>query len=86
MNIILLGPPGAGKGTQSRRLMDRYNLRQLSTGDMLRDARSFGTEVGELVSASMDAGEFVTDDIVISLIEHEISGSSKGGFIFDGFP
>ena len=86
MNIILLGPPGAGKGTQSRRLMDRYNLRQLSTGDMLRDARSFGTEVGELVSASIDAGEFVADDIVISLIEHEISGSSKGGFIFDGFP
>jgi len=86
MNIILLGPPGAGKGTQSRRLMDRYNLRQLSTGDMLRDARSSGTKVGELVSASMDAGEFVTDDIVISLIEHELSASSKGGFIFDGFP
>jgi adenylate kinase len=86
VNIILLGPPGAGKGTQARRLMDERNMIQLSTGDMLRDARTSGTEMGRKVAAIMDAGELVTDEIVIGLIEERIDGDKKGGFIFDGFP
>lgn len=87
MNIILLGPPGAGKGTQARRLVEERDMVQLSTGDMLREARSSGTEMGRRVAAIMDAGELVTDEIVIGLIEERLtSGSAPGGFIFDGFP
>ncbi|SEN12368.1 adenylate kinase [Palleronia pelagia] len=86
MNIILLGPPGAGKGTQARRLVDEHNMIQLSTGDMLRDARSSGTEMGQKVAAIMDRGELVTDDIVIGLIEEKLEGDKGGGLIFDGFP
>ncbi len=86
MNIILLGPPGAGKGTQARRLVDERNMIQLSTGDMLRDARKSGTEMGKRVAAVMDAGELVTDEIVIGLIEEKLAGENAGGFIFDGFP
>lgn len=86
MNIILLGPPGAGKGTQARILVDGRNMIQLSTGDMLRDARSSGTAMGKKVAAIMDAGELVTDDIVIGLIEEKLEGDHGGGFIFDGFP
>ncbi|CTQ32308.1 adenylate kinase [Jannaschia rubra] len=86
MNIILLGPPGAGKGTQARRLESDRGMIQLSTGDMLREARSSGTEMGLRVAAIMDAGELVTDDIVIGLIEEKLSGDNRGGFIFDGFP
>ncbi|SFJ50254.1 adenylate kinase [Jannaschia pohangensis] len=86
MNIILLGPPGAGKGTQARRLTEDRGMIQLSTGDMLRDARSSGTEMGNKVAAIMDAGELVTDDIVIGLIEEKLEGDHAGGFIFDGFP
>ena len=86
MNIILLGPPGAGKGTQSGRLVDNRGMKQLSTGDMLRDARSSGTEMGKKVAAIMDAGELVTDEIVIGLIEEKLEGDHGGGFIFDGFP
>jgi len=86
MNIILLGPPGAGKGTQARRLVDGRGMIQLSTGDMLRDARSSGTEMGQKVAAIMDAGELVTDEIVIGLIEEKLEGDHAGGFIFDGFP
>lgn len=85
-NIILLGPPGAGKGTQARRLVDGRGMVQLSTGDMLREARSSGTEMGRKVAEVMDRGELVTDEIVIGLIEERIAGENGAGFIFDGFP
>lgn len=86
MNIILLGPPGAGKGTQARFLMDTRDMIQLSTGDMLRDARTSGTEMGRVVADVMDRGELVTDEIVIGLIREKLEGDKAGGFIFDGFP
>lgn len=86
MNIILLGPPGAGKGTQARRLVESRDMIQLSTGDMLRDARTSGTEMGERVAKIMDRGELVTDEIVIGLIEEKLKGNKGGGLIFDGFP
>ncbi|RME18122.1 MAG: adenylate kinase [Alphaproteobacteria bacterium] len=86
MNIILLGPPGAGKGTQARKLVEERGMIQLSTGDMLREARTSGTEMGRKVAAIMDAGELVTDEIVIGLIEEKLEGDHGGGFIFDGFP
>ena len=86
MNIILLGPPGAGKGTQARRLVDERNMIQLSTGDMLRAARTSGTEMGKIVADVMDRGDLVTDEIVIGLIEERLNGDQGGGFIFDGFP
>lgn len=86
MNIILLGPPGAGKGTQAQILVEKRGMVQLSTGDMLREARTSGTEMGQKVAAIMDAGELVTDEIVIGLIEEKLEAGSEGGFIFDGFP
>ena len=86
MNIILLGPPGAGKGTQARLLVDGRGMIQLSTGDMLREARTSGTEMGNKVAAIMDAGELVTDEIVVGLIEEKLRQNRDGGFIFDGFP
>ncbi len=86
MNIILLGPPGAGKGTQAQKLVESRNMMQLSTGDMLRAARTSGTEMGQKVAAIMDAGELVTDEIVIGLIEEKLSTAQSDGFIFDGFP
>lgn len=85
INIILLGPPGAGKGTQAKRLVDERGLVQLSTGDMLRAARSSGTEMGRRVAEVMDRGELVTDEIVIGLIREQLDKGGKG-FIFDGFP
>ncbi|MFN3524533.1 MAG: adenylate kinase [Paracoccus sp. (in: a-proteobacteria)] len=85
INIILLGPPGAGKGTQAGRLVEERGLMQLSTGDMLRAARSSGTEMGKRVAEVMDRGELVTDEIVIGLIREQL-GSGAKGFIFDGFP
>ncbi|MCW1950255.1 MAG: adenylate kinase [Octadecabacter sp.] len=87
MNIILLGPPGAGKGTQAQKLVDERNMVQLSTGDMLRAARTSGTEMGNMVAGVMDRGELVTDEIVIGLIREQLeAGGDHGGFIFDGFP
>lgn len=86
MNLILLGPPGAGKGTQARRLVDERGMIQLSTGDMLREARTSGTEMGRKVAEVMDKGGLVTDEIVIGLIEEKLAGGTGAGFIFDGFP
>ena len=86
VNIILLGPPGAGKGTQAKRLVDDRAMVQLSTGDMLREAKSSDTDMGRRVAEVMARGELVTDDIVIGLIQEKLTGQSKGGFIFDGFP
>ncbi|MFO1210518.1 MAG: adenylate kinase [Amaricoccus sp.] len=87
MNIILLGPPGAGKGTQARILVEKHGLVQLSTGDMLRAAKTSGTELGNRVAAVMARGELVTDDIVIGLIAEELDREAgRHGLIFDGFP
>ncbi len=87
MNIILLGPPGAGKGTQAQRLVDRHGMKQLSTGDMLRGAVKAGTPVGLQAKAVMDAGELVSDEIVSALIGDELDALGEGqGAIFDGYP
>jgi adenylate kinase len=86
VNIILLGPPGAGKGTQAKRLEEARGMVQLSTGDMLKEAIANGTELGRKVEGIMARGELVTDEIVIGLIEAKMHDGAKGGFIFDGFP
>ncbi|WP_439561578.1 adenylate kinase [Roseinatronobacter sp.] len=86
MNIILIGPPGAGKGTQAKRLVSERGMVQLSTGDMLRDAKTSGTEMGNLVADVMARGELVTDDIVIGLIAEKLDSLDGAGAIFDGFP
>lgn len=87
MNIILLGPPGAGKGTQARRLCERRGMIQLSTGDMLREAVAAGTEVGQAAKAVMDAGQLVSDDIVIGVVSERLDRPDvRSGVIFDGFP
>ncbi|MEM9968721.1 MAG: adenylate kinase [Pseudomonadota bacterium] len=86
MNIILLGPPGAGKGTQAKHLVETHNMVQLSTGDMLREAKNSGTDMGRLVADVMARGDLVTDEIVIGLIREKLTGETSKGFIFDGFP
>lgn len=86
VNLILLGPPGAGKGTQAQRLVESRNMVQLSTGDMLRAAKDSGTEMGNRVAEVMARGELVTDEIVIGLIEEQLTSVKADGFIFDGFP
>lgn len=86
MNIILLGPPGAGKGTQARMLVEERGMVQLSTGDMLREAQSSGTEMGKVVADVMARGDLVTDEIVIGLIREKLETVKANGFIFDGFP
>jgi adenylate kinase len=87
MNLILFGPPAAGKGTQAKRLVSGRGFIQLSTGDMLRAARTSGTEVGKRVAAVMDSGALVSDEIVIALIEEQLDlNPAAPGFIFDGFP
>ena len=87
MNIILLGPPGAGKGTQASYLVDQYGMAQLSTGDMLRAARKAGTPLGDRVAAVMDSGGLVSDDIVDDLIGEKLDSMPHDqGAIFDGYP
>ena len=87
MNIILLGPPGAGKGTQAQRLVDARGMKQLSTGDMLRAAVKAGTPVGLQAKAVMDSGALVSDEIVSALIGDELDALAPGqGAIFDGYP
>ena len=87
MKLILLGPPGAGKGTQSQRLVERYGIPQLSTGDMLRAAVKAGTPVGLRAKGVMDAGGLVSDEIVIGIIKDRVAMADAGrGFILDGFP
>ena len=87
MDIILLGPPGAGKGTQAQRLVEAHGMRQLSTGDMLRAAVKAGTAVGVQAKAVMDRGELVSDEIVSALIGEELDALGAGqGAIFDGYP
>src|ERR1039457_5652081 len=87
MRLILLGPPGAGKGTQAQRLVQKYRIVQLSTGDMLRGAVAAGTPVGHRAKAIMDRGELVPDDVVVVIIADRIDQpDAKVGFVLDGFP
>ena len=86
MNIILLGPPGAGKGTQAARIQEMRGMIQLSTGDLLREARASGSPIGLKVKAVMDAGELVSDAIVTALIGERLDAAQGKGAIFDGFP
>ncbi len=87
MRIVMIGPPGAGKGTQAKLLQRRFDIPQISTGDMLRAAKTSGTAIGNRVAEVMARGELVTDDIVIGLISEQLDGESgRHGLIFDGFP
>ena len=87
MRIILLGAPGAGKGTQAQFIMEKYGIPQISTGDMLRAAVKAGTELGLQAKAIMDAGQLVTDELIISLVKERIAQEDcRNGFLLDGFP
>lgn len=87
LNLIIIGPPGAGKGTQSQYLKDKYNLTYLSTGQILREEIALGTEVGKIADELIKHGNFVPDEIVVSIIKHKVMENiSSPGFLFDGFP
>ena len=87
MRIVLLGAPGSGKGTQSKLLIEKYKIPQISTGDLLRAAVSAGSELGRKAKAAMDAGQLVSDDVVLGMIQERLSKpDSRAGFILDGFP
>ncbi|MEP0829457.1 MAG: adenylate kinase [bacterium] len=87
MNLVFLGPPGSGKGTQAKRIAAKLGLLHLSTGDVLREAVKNGTELGKKAQKYMEAGELVPDDLIIGLIEEKLkSGALNNGFILDGFP
>ncbi len=86
MNIILIGPPGSGKGTQAKILEERHDMKQLSSGDMLRAAVSEGTEIGQKAKSFMEAGELVPDDLVVEIVTDQIEKLGDKGFILDGFP
>jgi adenylate kinase len=87
MNLILLGPPGAGKGTQAKILEEKFGLKQLSTGDMLRQALAKGTEVGLKAKAIMDRGDLVSDDVIVGIVSDRMDQPDiKNGVVFDGFP
>lgn len=87
MRLILVGPPGAGKGTQAKRLLDELKIPHISTGDMLREARAAGTELGKKAGELMDKGELVPDEVVIGLVEERIAmPDAQAGFMLDGFP
>ncbi len=87
MRLILLGPPGAGKGTQAQKICESYQIPQISTGDMLRAAVKSGSELGQELKAVMDSGALVSDDLIIKLVKERIAEPDcQGGFLFDGFP
>jgi adenylate kinase len=87
MRIVLLGAPGSGKGTQAQRLQTKYGVPQVSSGDLLRDAVSRGTELGLKAKAAMDAGQLVSDDVVLGLIRERLGrADAQAGFVLDGFP
>ena len=87
MNVIIFGPPGAGKGTQSQKIINKYKLYQVSSGDLLRNEIKKNTEIGKEITTIIDSGKFVTNDIINSLIQKIISNSSyRNKIIFDGYP
>jgi adenylate kinase len=87
MIFILFGPPGAGKGTQAKILIDRFKITQISTGDMLREEVNSGSSLGKIVKSVMDRGDLISDDIIMSIIQERIQKADcQNGFIFDGFP
>ena len=86
MRIVLLGPPGAGKGTQCKKIVDRYGVQHLSSGDILRQERAKGTELGKKAQSFMDSGALVPDQIIVEMMAGAIKKASKKGFVLDGFP
>jgi adenylate kinase len=87
MNLILMGPPGSGKGTQAKRLVEQFHIPQISTGDILREAVASGSPIGKRAKAIMDRGELVPDEVVIEIVRERIARADcKAGFVLDGFP